>query len=158
MILKPNVKVGMAIIALLMPLAQVVADEAQPAFDIRRLMTEEELKQSGLEKLSPEELQALNRWLIDYTANEAVVVKKRSEEVKKAAKADIHSRIVGSFSGWSGDTYFKLENGQIWQQRTPGKWRTRLQDPEVVIETNRVGFRQLRVLSANKMIGVKRVR
>lgn len=28
----------------------------------------------------------------------------------------IESRIDGEFEGWEGDTIFKLENGQIWQQ------------------------------------------
>ena len=28
----------------------------------------------------------------------------------------IKSRIVNDFTGWSGDTKFELQNGQIWQQ------------------------------------------
>jgi hypothetical protein len=28
----------------------------------------------------------------------------------------IESRIDGDFEGWEGDTIFKLQNGQIWQQ------------------------------------------
>ena len=28
----------------------------------------------------------------------------------------IHSRIVGDFEGWEGETVFPLENGQLWQQ------------------------------------------
>lgn len=32
----------------------------------------------------------------------------------------IESRIDGSFHGWDGETIFKLQNGQIWQQAGPG--------------------------------------
>ena len=28
----------------------------------------------------------------------------------------IESQIAGEFKGWTGDTIFKLSNGQIWQQ------------------------------------------
>ena len=35
----------------------------------------------------------------------------------KAVTADvIESRIEGDFEGWDGNTIFKLDNGQIWQQ------------------------------------------
>lgn len=28
----------------------------------------------------------------------------------------VKSRIVGEFNGWSGDTLFEFDNGQIWKQ------------------------------------------
>ena len=47
--------------------------------------------------------------------------KKQAEMVAKLASAGngpdlIESTIEGEFSGWDGDTIFKLSNGQIWQQ------------------------------------------
>jgi hypothetical protein len=32
------------------------------------------------------------------------------------SNAIIEARIDGEFSGWDGETIFKLDNGQIWQQ------------------------------------------
>ena len=30
----------------------------------------------------------------------------------------VESRIAGDFKGWDGETSYKLQNGQVWQQRT----------------------------------------
>lgn len=51
------------------------------------------------------------------------VERQLAETVAKLAPAGggpdlIESRIDGNFEGWSGETIFKLENGQIWQQVT----------------------------------------
>ena len=53
----------------------------------------------------------------------ADVEKRLAEIVAKLAPAGngpdlIVSRIDGDFEGWEGETIFKLENGQIWQQVT----------------------------------------
>ena len=39
--------------------------------DVRVLMTPEEFQAAGLDKLSPQELEALNRWVVRYTAGDA---------------------------------------------------------------------------------------
>ena len=46
--------------------------------DIRKLMTPEEFDASGLEKLSPQEIEALNRWIVRYTAHEAPEVRRQT--------------------------------------------------------------------------------
>ena len=36
---------------------------------------------------------------------------------EKSGKADpVQTRIAGNFRGWRGNTQFRLENGQVWQQ------------------------------------------
>jgi hypothetical protein len=69
---------------------------------------------------------ALNTWLICYTANEAPVLQVENEEVIEVAEQGVTSRIVGEFSGWSGKTRFVLENGQVFEQRRPGRWKITL--------------------------------
>ena len=124
-------------------------------------MTPEEFEASGLEKLSPQEIEALNRWIVRYTAHEAPEVRRQDEVVKKeAAKADsdgFKSRIAGEFSGWEGNTVFRLQNGQVWKQRLPGRWHYRAESPEVELHKNMMGFWVLKVVEADESIGVKRL-
>lgn len=77
------------------------------------LMSSAQFKACGLNKLSPQELQHLDSWLNSYTGRVASLVSK-----KQPAKTPgvIESQIDGDFEGWSGETIFKLMNGQIWQQ------------------------------------------
>ena len=53
---------------------------------------------------------------------------------QSAATADVvESRIDGEFSGWDGDTIFKLQNGQLWQQSSYEYKYQYSYSPEVLI-------------------------
>jgi hypothetical protein len=81
-------------------------------------------------------------------------------EVPVAAEVPtaITARLKGEFRGWDGDTIFRLDNGQVWQQRVGGKYRSsKLMDPEVELEKGRFGY-YLKVLSSGRSVGVKRIR
>lgn len=52
----------------------------------------------------------------------------------------IESRIIGEFHGWTGDTVFKLENGQVWKQAGPGFFETDLKNPKVTIKKLLIGY------------------
>jgi hypothetical protein len=135
---------------------------AADAPDVRELMTPDEFRAAGLERLSPAEIEALNRWLIRYTAREAPTQRRASpavrEEIAKEDATEIRTRIDGAFTGWDGHTVFILQNGQVWQQRTEGRWRRKLDSPEVVFEKNPLGFWMMRVIDGDRAVGVKRVR
>src|SRR5260221_11903875 len=45
----------------------------------------------------------------------------------------IDSRIDGEFKGWEGETVFKLQNGQTWQQATYGYKYNYAFSPKVLI-------------------------
>ena len=129
--------------------------------DIRKLMTPEEFQAAGLDKLTPQQIEALNRWVVRYTAHEAPEVRRQDEVVKaEAAKAEdegIKTRIAGAFEGWDGDTVFRLQNGQVWKQRLEGRWHYRADSPEVELHKNLMGFWVLKVVETDKSIGVKRL-
>jgi hypothetical protein len=129
--------------------------------DVRTLMTADEFKDAGLERLSPSELEALNRWLLHYSARQASELRQHSEvvkeEVRKFEQEGIRTRIAGEFNGWDGSTLFRLENGQVWRQRQPGQWHYNASSPEVEIRKNFMGFWMLRVLEADRAVGVTRV-
>jgi len=124
---------------------------------IEALMTDQQLSETGVKNLSAQELDALNRWLIQYTARDAPVLKSRNTEVRKVVNEGVKSRISGEFTGWTGDTVFRLENGQVWQQRYGKKWKTRLNNPQVVITRNFLGSFEMKVIDADRSIGVRRI-
>ncbi len=125
---------------------------------IKNIMSETEFQQSGLGKLSASELQALNRWLLRYTANDAQIMRQQVQEVRAESQKGFRTQIDGEFNGWRGETVFRLKNGQVWKQRLRGRWKTKLTDPEVVISRNLLGFYEMTVVEGDKKIGVKRVR
>ncbi len=124
---------------------------------IKALMTDEELTASGISKLSEQEISGLNQWLIRYTANEAHIVK-NTEEVKKKSFENLDSKVIGLFRGWTGKTKFRLENGQVWQQRYSNKWTTKIDNPDVRITRNALGFYDMEILAKGRKIGVRRIK
>lgn len=78
---------------------------------------------------------------------------------KPAPQADeMRSRIPGTFTGWTGDSLFVLENGQVWQQRYDTKWKTELENPEVVITRHMLGLHRMEVVGTGKTVPVKRIK
>ena len=148
-----------ATLAFALLLAMTATAEAPP--DVRALMTPEEFKAAGLERLSPSELEALNRWLLHHTARQASELRQHSElvseEIRKVEREGVRTRIVGEFNGWDGDTIFRLENGQVWKQRLPGNWHYRASAPEVELSKNFMGYWILRVVEADRAVGVTRI-
>ena len=144
---------------------------------MKELMSEQEFRAAGLDKLSADELKALNNWLLKYTTDDVPELVEEVPELKesvalKAAVAPapaaapqpepeperIESRIPGEFKGWTGKTVFKLENGQIWKQRRSGRYYHKMTNPEVVITKNLMGFYEMKVVETGKRVGVKRIR
>lgn len=83
----------------------------------------------------------------------------RTEDVLKTELKEINSRLVGEFSGWSGDTVFRLENGQVWQQARDGRlvWRG-VESPMVTIKRGFMGSYRLSIDGVNKQVNVKRIK
>ena len=146
------------LITLLFPIAARLEDKPFPG--IKNLMMSEEFSAAGLDRLSDEELDALNTWLLRYTAGEAGILREQNEEVREASlDFEQVSQIKGDFSGWTGETYFRLENGQIWQQRLRGRYTyIGPPNPEVRITRNFMGFYKLTVIETDRGVGVSLVR
>ena len=88
--------------------------------NIQEMMTPEEFRAAGLNKLSPEELQKLDAWLQGYrqvteqTAEKKATAKAAAES---HAKMDLLvSRVDGQFNGLTGRTVIRLEDGTVWKQ------------------------------------------
>lgn len=172
-------KLFLAITACLFSSLTFAAEDEFPG--IETLMTTDELQASGVADLSPRQIEALNGWLEKYAAgditaivsSEAAVivapVREPASEITETTPADdgfgqaperitINSRIAGEFNGWTGKTLFRLENGQVWEQRRGRRWKITLDNPEVRITQNFMGAYEMEVVSEGRSIGVRRIR
>ena len=126
---------------------------------VERLMTEAEFRSAGLNKLSDAERQALDNWLLHYTATEAPSMLLNNEDVKEVeAKHVIVANIKPPFNGWDGNTIFYLDNGQVWRQRLSGRVVYQGEDHAVEIKKNFLGFYKLHHLDSGRSIGVSRIK
>jgi hypothetical protein len=138
--------------------AQAVEKSSPIWQGLERMMTVEEFEAAGLRKLSPAELERLNEWMMHFIAHDSQQVVKTDEKIRDLQNEPVRRRIVGSFQGWDGNTTFTLDNGEVWKQRLPGKYSVELDNPEVEIRKNLLGFHELRVIQTGKKIGVTRLR
>jgi hypothetical protein len=100
--------------------APVHAAREETSSSIQEVMTPEEFKAAGLNKLSPEELQKLNAWLQGYreVAEKAAEKKAtaRAAKVERTKMDLLVSRVDGTFNGLTGRTVIRLEDGTVWKQ------------------------------------------
>jgi hypothetical protein len=111
------------------------ARAAQPEMSgsIKEVMSPEEFKAAGLNKLSAEELQKLDAWLQGYRQ-----VTEQAAEKKATAKASAEShakmdllvsRVDGTFNGLMGRTVIRLEDGTVWKQaNADDRYRAKVTD------------------------------
>lgn len=144
-----------------------------------RTLSAEEAQKAGLGKLSAEELAYLNAWLTGDGATESAIgLRTESTPATSPASAAVApgtadpfekpklpprlvARILPPFTGWEGGTEFRLDNGQVWRQRLPGRYvhQGGLESPtEVLITRNMFGFFVLTVPATGRGTGVERLR
>lgn len=138
---------------------------AEPGYvDIEKRLTTEQLKATGLDQLSSEQLRLLNSLLSEEQQN-----------VVKAAKADSEKRVLGTwfgregadpvastlkgdFRGWSVGTIFNLENGQQWRVIEGSYYAPkRTQAPEVLVTPGKISGWYMQVKGHNPQAKVQRI-
>ena len=148
-------------ILFMVTLASLLASATQAASPppVETLMTPEDFSAAGLDKLSEAERAHLSEWLVRY--REGVTVgpapAKTSEQRSEEKEVEIVAKVVPAFRGWGGSTVFRLDNGQVWQQRQDGKLRYKGDDSTVVISQNFLGGYMLKHPATNRGVGVKRI-
>lgn len=152
-----------AVLALSLVLALPVA--AAEFSSLEERMSHAEFTAAGLDKLTPDELAALNAWLQRRTAGTtpsaaAVTPAEDRTGFRDPVSSDgVVSRIAGEFAGWSGDTRFTLENGQVWQQAESGSMRgVSVDSPAVTIRPAFMGSWLMKVEGYNTQIRVRRIK
>ena len=167
---------------LVITLAFAVNFSAQAADGFSTLeerMTGKEFKETGLVKLTDEELAALNDWIrrrsvatlenvatpsaATPTASTGQVEDTRGFENRKkdaGFERDISSTIVGTFDGWRGiGTQFTLSNGMVWQQIEADTFHVKpTEDPEVIVKKTIMGGWRLSVVGHGSSVRVRRIK
>ncbi|MFN2542588.1 MAG: hypothetical protein ABR514_10545 [Chthoniobacterales bacterium] len=118
---------------------------------LQDMMTADEFKAAGLDRLSEEELKNLNAWLQGYRHTTATKAAEEAtaEVTKKVAKESrtkmdrILSRVDGEFKGLTGNTVIKLEDGTLWKQANAGdRFRAQVTDhPPVAVMHGVFGYK-----------------
>jgi|CXWL01.1.fsa_nt_gi hypothetical protein len=168
-------RVVIAVLALLTAGASFAQSQSFSSLEER--MSAQDFRQAGLEKLSPEELAALNAWIersvrLADPAVAAAVAQGQAVNVDTAKPAEasqvgfetarreeFSAHIQGSFSGWSGDTQFVLDNGMVWEQAEDDHFKHKdVDNPSVTITPGAFGSWRLQVEGSNRTTLVKRIR
>lgn len=130
------------------PILLSAAEPANPAFPgVEKAMTPEQYEAAGLSKLDAAERAKLDEFIKNYVAvsNEKVAttaVDNAVKEKKVQAPEVIQSRIVGPFTGYTGNTTFTLENGQRWaQSQRDSAYFPKIDSPPVIIVKAGFGYR-----------------
>lgn len=130
-------------------------------------MSPEELDATGVAGLSAEEREQLNAWIADYflrpgrnasqSGNADTKATQESSESQQQDSGEIVARVVSDFNGWTGNTVFKLDNGQVWKQRQQGRYIYAGEDTKVIINKNWLGFYELYHPASDRSVGVTRL-
>lgn len=143
---------------------------AQPFPGLQKLMNQTELRKTGVNKLSRDELDALNTWLSQYLAGnknntgDTTAATRGEDSGRHTGRKTKHqpelivSRIDGDFNGWSKNTIFHLKNGQVWQQRYDANLHYRAVSPKVEIRKDFFGFYLLHIVGTSFKVGVRRIK
>ena len=141
-------------------------------------MTVKEFKETGLGKLTDEELATLNDWIrrrsvatletVTTPSAAATASTGQPEDMRgfenrrkdDGSDEDVESTIVGTFEGWKAiGTQFELSNGMIWQQIEADTFHVSpTENAEVVIERSIMGGWRLSMVGYGSSVRVKRIK
>lgn len=127
-------------------LSPLAAHAESPYADIEQRLTPEQVRATGLDTLSEEQLALLNRLLREESAQVADAVRAevqsqrpvdRTPDTTRFAGLEdkpIRSRVQGQIRGWEPGVEFRLENGQVWKVlKGSVTLRESMESPEVLL-------------------------
>lgn len=152
-----------ALLCLLLLVTPLIATAQQAYVPIQNRLSAEQMRASGLDTLSDQQLNVLNALL----SNEQAVVEQRVEETTRNRFAGlfnhqdvepVRSPVKGEFRSWFVGKVIELENGQRWRV-TEGELRLRhpLTAPMATITPGRIGGWYLQVEGQTAHAKVKRL-
>jgi hypothetical protein len=156
----------------------IAADAANDFSTLEERMTGKEFKETGLVKLTDQELANLNDWLRRHSvatlenasatpaagaiSTESTEDRRGLSEKTEEDGSDkvINGTIVGAFDGWNGKgTLFKLTNGMIWQQTEHSTFAVEaVENAEVTITKGFMASWRLSMVGYNSAVRVKRIK
>lgn len=149
-------------------------------------MSGKEFMETGLNKLTDEELAALNDWVRRHSVATLENAAARPAAAATAAGASqvdssadmrgfenqpkmdddkgydnvIYGNIAGTFTGWSGnDTEFRLTNGMVWKQVEGDTFNVKAtENAAVTIKKGIMGSWRFSMVGYNNTVRVKRIK
>jgi hypothetical protein len=140
------------IVMLVLALPACLAEARQDAQKIEQRLTPEQLRETGLDTLTPAQLARLNELLGATASAPAMASAAQAAPATPAMQpgvdkplfgftdAPIKSRLKGTVTGWQEGTVFELENGQQWKVlKGHMKLPKPMQNPEIRVVPGIVG-------------------
>lgn len=97
----------------------------------------------------------------DATPETSAVEEFGAEQVEERIER-LDARLVGDFTGWAGNTKFRLDNGQVWQQTKnyipDYEPREPIAQPRVTISRGLMGSYNLKIEGVKRIVQVKRIK
>lgn len=125
-------------------------------------MTEEEKQITGLNKLSATELSALNDWINNEQnkINREIRARDAGFEARRQStdRREIRAKLEKTYDDKLGDTYYELDNGQIWKRLSSGSIFLKADGRQIItIEPAMMGSWELKG-DGNRSVKVKRIK
>ena len=125
-------------------------------------MTDAEREATGVNKLTEEELSALDDWIKNKQHEIDRKIRQRNAgfEARRDSteRREIKARLEKTYDDKLGDTYYELDNGQIWKRISGGSVFIKSGGRNLVtIEPKMMGSWSLRV-DGNRSVKVKRIK
>ena len=95
---------------------------------------------------------------IERRVAEELATRKEKDSKANANRGPFDAMLTGDFTGWRGKTVFRLDNGQIWRQRSSSQYRHRGDDYRVKFDKNWMGGWEMTVISSGKSVLVSKVK
>jgi hypothetical protein len=145
-------------------LAVPVVHAEPPYVPVEQRLSAQEMRATGLDTLSPEQLQLLNRLLREERSQAvtAAVEQRERDEAglrhRRPAPEAVSGAVQGTVRGWSRGDVVVLQNGQRWRV-TDGSLvlRNAAVDPKVTIEPGMFGAWYLQMEGQTPKLKVQRV-
>jgi hypothetical protein len=137
-------RVSLGFCLILASVEAVTAAPPEMSGSIKEMMSPEEFKAAGLDKLSADELQKLDAWLQGYRqVTEQAAEKKATARAERTKMDVLVSRVDGTFYGLTGRTIIRLEDGTAWKQaNADDRYRSKVTDhPAAVVVHGVFGYK-----------------
>lgn len=156
---RPSLRYSIALAAFL---AAPMGHAQVPTADLEQRLTPEQMRATGLDRLSAAELALLNRLLREDRADarnaEALATAGLRAPSERTQTVRVESALTGEFRGWSPGSVLQLQNGQQWRVQE-GELHTRpVTSPKVTVEPGIMGAWYLRVEGQVQRAKVRRIR
>ena len=95
---------------------------------------------------------------IERRVAEELATRKEQDREANTIRGPFDAMLIGDFTGWRGKTGFRLDNGQVWRQRSSSQYRHRGDDYRVKFDKNWMGGWEMTVISSGKSVLVSKVK